>query len=294
MVRRTSKAEARKDEATGEKTVNQYRLLSEAGRGTFCEVKWAEDTDKRPYAVKVFHRGVLDRQSVSYFDRDGASTISLKARIDEELRLLGELRHRSIVSLEEVIDDPEHEKIYAVLEGLVGGQLMVWDEDFHAYGVGAPAASEIRKHWGDQVRCTGASAGSLSDFITVYQEAIAAHAMVQLLAAVEYMHGQGVIHKDLKPDNIMLTLPTPREDPRFVRLLSLEGWPSLEGPHPVSPDAMEGDLQTLLDRFPLVAKIGDFNSARACTQPDCLIYDAEGTQLFTPPECFMRDGGIRG
>lgn len=297
MAVRTTKAESTKNQSSGEKTVNQYRLLSEAGRGAFCKVKWAEDVNKNLFAVKVFSRGVLDRQVVALWAKDGVSTVKLMERITEELRLLEELRHEFVVSLQEVIDDPGHDKLYAVMEGLPGGQLMNWTEDAKSYSVRSASTSEtlIQKHWGDSV--TSAITEADPDSADVFQESVARWLMEQLINAVGYMHSKGVMHKDLKPDNILLTHPVPVGDRRFVKSLSLKSWPSL---NKTSEPSQTGDqnkniLRELFTKAGFAAKIGDFNSASACELPDCLIYDAEGTQLFTPPECFeSRDGGVAG
>lgn len=306
-VRFTTSAHCTKDQATRQKTVNQYKLLAEIGRGTFCtKVKWAEDLEGRTYAVKLFARGVLERRVVPSFDEHGASTTSLRERIAQELQILGSISHRHIVALEEVINDPEHDKLYVILEGLIGGQLLSWSRKCEAYSA-ASETSAVRRLWGDSVRW-GAGAVPERREVAVYQESVARLLFRQVLGAVAYLHEQGIIHKDLKPDNLLLSLPMPVADPRFVRLLSLQAWPcvaeSQESPRaqsdadPASPLAggsSDGDLQALLNTALLAAKIADFNTAAVRPQPDCLIYDAEGTQLFTPPECFQdHPKGIRG
>lgn len=299
MVRLTSSVRCTTDPTTREKTVNQYKLLSEAGRGTFSKVRWAEDSERRCFAVKVFSKSVLERRIVPRFDRNGASTVALRERIDEELRILGGLSHRHVCALEEVINDPQHEKLYAVLEGLPGGQLMTWKRDCNAYSISSEP-SAVMQHWGSAVAGGSSGADEDLDEMVTYTESLASYIFRQLLEAAAYLHERGVIHKDLKPDNIMLSLPVPVADPRFVRLLSIVGWPTLAGPRVVSTltepdDGEESNLWSILSRFPLAAKIGDFNAALVCSEPDCLIYGAEGTQLFTPGECFDdHPAGVRG
>lgn len=313
MVRYTTSVRCTKDKVTNQKTVNQYKLLFQVGQGTYSKVRWAEDGEQRCYAVKVYCKSSLARQFVSRFDKDGASTVPLQERVDEELRILGELNHRHVCSLEEVMDDPGHHKIYAVLEGLPGGQLMTWIEDSNAYSAEADPRL-VREHWGDAVQHGTCAANEDSDEVVTFQEQLAAYLFRQLLEAVAYLHERGIIHKDLKPDNIMLSLPMPLADSRFMRLLSLRGWPDIAAPRAAGPHAQQmlpsngsevssnalipekgEELIALLHRFPLAAKIGDFNTSAACPQPDCLIFDAEGTNLFTPPECFDgHSAGIHG
>merc|ERR1712146_725179 len=102
-----------------------------------------------------------------------------------------------------------------------------------AYSIKSEPA-KVQRHWGSVVSCNSAACNGeattapcvLQDGeVVVYQEAVAQHLFRQLLEAVMYIHQQGVIHKDLKPDNVMLSMPVPVGDYRFTRLLSIVGWP---------------------------------------------------------------------
>jgi len=60
--------------------------------------------------------------------------------------------------------------------------------------------------------CTG---GTLCDAIvdkTKFNEVESAHAMQQILSAVHYVHGCGVCHRDIKPDNLLLATKAPIDE----------------------------------------------------------------------------------
>lgn len=289
-------AEARivkaEDSDSDSESINQYTLLSVVGRGTFCKVKWAHGVDGQDYAIKVFWRGILQRQQVARFDRDGASTVSLGEKVAGEVSILERLCHPHVVALHEIIDDPRVEKLYVVLEGLPGGQLMTWNADCSAYGVTAADKSNVEIYWAEELVWGTVRAGTLADQVVCFQEALARQLFRQLLQAVAYLHGLCVVHKDLKPDNAVLSAPTPPEDPRFVRLVRLG---AVSEPGVAGDRGDTGDALPQPTRGPLGLKLVDFNSAVVCEPPDCLIFDAEGTQLFTPPECFEGpSGGVHG
>jgi [calcium/calmodulin-dependent protein kinase] kinase len=212
----------------------------------------------------------------------------LQTRIDTELRILGEHPHPHVVGLVEVIDDPSIDTLYVILEGMRGGQLMEWSDDHGGYGARSEP-SEVERLWGERVRLGAPEAGVL-----VYQEAVASALLGQLLAAVAHLHERGIIHKDLKPDNVLLSMPVPTADPRFVR--PMPPCEAAEGAKGPADPAADGGLRELVRQSGFVAKVGDFNTAVECALPHCHIWDAEGTQQFAPPECFdpQRDGGILG
>lgn len=87
-----------------------------------------------------------------------------------EIDLLAELDHPNIVKLYEYGEDEERKELVLILEFIAGGD------------------------------CLG-----LLDGGQMLSEALVAQLMHQTLVAVTYCHGRGVAHRDLKPQNLMLT-----------------------------------------------------------------------------------------
>ncbi|CAJ1380801.1 unnamed protein product [Effrenium voratum] len=281
MVRRVKEVAASADR------LNQYQLLGEAGRGSFCRVLLASSSEGS-HAVKSFSRTELQRSHVARFDAEGVRTVPLGVSLEEELRILSKLSHPHVISLQEVIDDPRHDSIYVILEGLPGGQLMDWKRECCAYSVASAAAGS----WGSAVQDCDSRDSQRE--VLVFQEILARYFCRQLAEGIEHMHRQSVIHKDLKPDNLVLSRPIPA-DRRCVRVLGLAAWPQLSGSRGCSEELPGAELLQLLREHALQVKIADFNSAEECAPPRCLIYDAQGTQHFTPPECFLgSDLGVPG
>eukprot|EP00929_Paragymnodinium_shiwhaense_P063312 TRINITY_DN31638_c0_g1_i1.p1 TRINITY_DN31638_c0_g1~~TRINITY_DN31638_c0_g1_i1.p1 ORF type:complete len:375 (+),score=64.04 TRINITY_DN31638_c0_g1_i1:82-1206(+) len=287
MVILTETVQTTRDDSAGETSVNQYRLLAEAGRGQYSRVRWVEDSAGKTFAAKIFHKSVLGRQHVAHFTKQGASTVTMQEKVNEELRLLAALDHERIIKLVEVIDAPDHEILYCVMEGCVGGPLMNWNERAFLYDLDS-AEEAVRQHWGDVVTVGGASASRPQGAYMVFQENVAKVFLRQVLEGVAYLHSRNIIHKDLKPDNLLLSRPLPSADARFVRALHFETWPEVKSVMVgTAENGAATPLQRLFESHPMVAKIADFNSAAECSPEDYLIYDAQGTNQFTPPECFM-------
>ncbi|CAK8992465.1 Calcium/calmodulin-dependent protein kinase kinase 1 (CaM-KK 1) (CaM-kinase kinase 1) (CaMKK 1) (CaM-kinase IV kinase) (Calcium/calmodulin-dependent protein kinase kinase alpha) (CaM-KK alpha) (CaM-kinase kinase alpha) (CaMKK alpha) [Durusdinium trenchii] len=272
MVRHVDQVECRKD-ASG-KWVNQYHLLQEVGSGTFCKVRLAESA-AGIHAVKRFPRMVMQRRMVAKFDAEGASMVPFQQCIEQEIQILERIHHPQIVELQEVINDPKDDNLYLIFEGLPGCQLMDWSERSCTYSA-RPSVNLFGSAVVDSRRDTVGAASTL-----VFREVLAKHFAQQLAEGICYMHSLGVIHKDLKPDNLVLSKQVP-DDPALLCTLDVAEWPKLT----VMGDKEEGSKVNCED---LVVKIADFNCAEECQEPDFLIYDAQGTQSFTPPECFKKD-----
>lgn len=91
--------------------------------------------------------------------------------VRREISILGKLSHPNVIQLIEVFEDTAKEKIYMVLEYCVGGLQELLDK------------SKQRKF----------PVGQAHKYF------------LQLINGLEYLHSRGIVHKDIKPGNLLLT-----------------------------------------------------------------------------------------
>ena len=112
----TNAVEIDYDTYSGNKFVNHFEILDELGRGEHGKVKLARHVDTGHYvAVKIVPRYSQRRR----LGRLGAPEDQTK----REVAILKKARHRNVVSLLEVIDDPTKNKVYLVLEFVEKGEI---------------------------------------------------------------------------------------------------------------------------------------------------------------------------
>jgi [calcium/calmodulin-dependent protein kinase] kinase len=105
-------------------------------------------------------------------------------QVEREIALMKKMHHPNLVSLYEVIDSPESDILYMVIEFMPLGEIMTYQDD----GTFRRSNSNV----------TGYNA-KLGHF----DEAAAALFFVDILHGLAYLHQHRVIHRDLKPENIL-------------------------------------------------------------------------------------------
>ena len=165
-VKTTSKLNASKHK------VNQFTLKEQIGQGSFGIVKLVFDEHQNnAYAMKIISKRRLKRKSG--FRRPGKQkSPSLIDNIYKEIAFLKKLCHQNIVQLVEVIDNEADENLYMVYELMLGGEVLELDEEGNAK---APLPEHLARKY-----------------------------FLDCLMALEYMHANNIVHKDIKPSNILL------------------------------------------------------------------------------------------
>ncbi|KAL8694545.1 MAG: hypothetical protein Q9218_000801 [Villophora microphyllina] len=106
------------DPVSGQKQVNNYRLHRKLGSGQHGTVKLGQNMDTKEWiAMKIVRRYPRKRRL--------RRTEDPSDMIKKEIAILKKARHPHVVSLLEVIDDEEYQKVYLVLEYVALGEI-VW------------------------------------------------------------------------------------------------------------------------------------------------------------------------
>mmetsp|Transcript_5058 Transcript_5058/g.7511 ORF Transcript_5058/g.7511 Transcript_5058/m.7511 type:complete len:1035 (+) Transcript_5058:165-3269(+) len=221
----------------GRKHLNQYTYIRTIGTGTSSKVKLCRNEMDQLFAIKIirkkqssgFGRSLSPRQKVF----SGSSLFETgNDMVDREISILRQLKHPHIIRLQEVISSPNHSKLYLVLEYTTQGPLLNLNEET----LQTQANTEIYQEDDQDTVSSTWDSLSQSNFdsefnpssihsdvgnyspsstirssielppipIELQSEEIVKMHLKQLLMAVDHIHSQGILHRDIKPDNILV------------------------------------------------------------------------------------------
>jgi serine/threonine protein kinase len=151
------------------------------------------DDDEQLVAVKIFSKSILKRQRTMERDK---STHRVKVKtalqqVEREIALMKKLSHPNLVNMYDVIDSPESDMLYMVLEYMPGGEILTYQNDGTFRRKDPRPTSKSRRH------LDGLVDGH-------FDEETAALYFVDMLHGLAYLHQHHICHRDLKPENILL------------------------------------------------------------------------------------------
>mmetsp|Transcript_64686 Transcript_64686/g.189243 ORF Transcript_64686/g.189243 Transcript_64686/m.189243 type:complete len:698 (-) Transcript_64686:203-2296(-) len=213
-----------------------YEVQCQLGEGAFGAVyKCVKRNGGGDFACKVINKARLSQRDVVMLFGDANSGLAGEVGIQKSLAA-----HRNIVALHSFFEEPE--VIRLVMDVCGGGDLF----------------DEIVRSADQRKRAAGE--GGKGPFVGL-EEPCAAMVAGQLLSALNFLHGQSVIHRDVKPENVL-----------FARPLS-------EAPF------AEGNC----------VKLCDFGFAASCKPEENVLSERCGSLSYVAPEvlCFGRRYGLK-
>lgn len=168
--------------------LNDYVVVDTLGRGSHGKVKLCLNVmDNKLYAIKIVETAVMKnhekstrlgraggRMKASQSSASVNSTASLDTKLEQEADVMKSLDHPNLVRLYEVIRSGSSGKLLMVMEYCEAGPL-------------------IDQH------------GKFSHCQEDMPEIIVQHFFKQISSAIEYLHTRGVVHGDIKPENMLLS-----------------------------------------------------------------------------------------
>ena len=176
------------------KYYNDYKLIKKLGQGSICKVKLVEKNNIK-YALKIINKNNLLKKKKFQKDENGKMVISTPLEgILREISILKKVNHPNLVKLYEIMHKEDRSKIYLVLEYCEHGDLMTFDEQKNIFTVNKYIFEKHLKK----------NSCELNIEKVYYTENLIRSFIRQIIRGLNYLHRIGVIHKDLKPNNILL------------------------------------------------------------------------------------------
>ena len=192
----------------GEKFYNEYKYIKYLGEGTFSKVKLVIKNNQF-YAMKVIDKKLL-RKNNKGFSRDENGELIISSMLEDalkEIAILKKCNHKNIIKLYEILYDDEKEKLYLILEYCPKGPLIIYNEDNDDFEINKNYF--INKDFYKNLNNEDNNSIIENEIEKIkkdnYSEDEIRYFLRQIIKGVSYLHHNGIIHKDLKPDNILIS-----------------------------------------------------------------------------------------
>ena len=182
----------------GNKYYNEYKYVKLLGKGSYSKVKLVIKDDIK-YAMKIIDKKVLKNKKIFKQDNDGNVIVTnlLKDAL-KEIAILKKLDHPNIIKLYEILHNYQKQKIYLILEYADYGDIVDYDEESEIFSIN----KHVKERYAQDK--LGYNQKNGIDNKIYYEEDNIRHFCKHILLGLDYLHKNGIIHHDIKPNNILL------------------------------------------------------------------------------------------
>ncbi|KAK2197763.1 bifunctional Protein kinase domain/Protein kinase-like domain superfamily/Serine-threonine-protein kinase [Babesia duncani] len=150
--------------------------------------------DNEFYCIKTYYIEASRRERGIRFSKDNMDIVTMLDKVIDEIIYHCSLqKYPGVARVKEIIVNIENAMIYIVML-YYPSQLMHYDYNKGCY-CWPTSMTDIEKTSGKEMQ----------DCVFLYKEDTAKKIMRQIVETISALHSEGIIHKDIKPENILLT-----------------------------------------------------------------------------------------